>query len=45
VRPVAVQPTVQALPLRVNALGAAALPVWVAWNPMLVDAPGARAPL
>jgi hypothetical protein len=33
--------TAQAVPLRVNVVGAAALPVWFAWNPMLVEAPGA----
>lgn len=27
----------QAVPLSVNPLGVALLPVWVAWNPMVVD--------
>lgn len=43
--PNGVQSTVQAVPLRVNALGAAALPDWSAWNPTLVEAPGARVAL
>src|SRR5579884_260412 len=33
------QPTEQAVPLRVNAVGAAALPVWFAWKPKLVLPP------
>lgn len=37
--------TVQAVPLRVNAVGLAVLPVWFAWKPMVVDAPAARDPL
>jgi hypothetical protein len=36
---------VQAAPLRVNDPGLSVLPVWLAWNPMLVDAPGGRFPL
>src|SRR5690242_13946572 len=39
------QAAVQDAPLRVNAVGAAVLPVWLAWNPMLVDAAGASVPL
>jgi hypothetical protein len=39
------QPALQAAPLRVKEDGAAALPVWLAWKPMEVEAPGARAPL
>jgi len=39
------QAMVQVAPLTVNAVGAAVLPVWVAWNPMVVEPPGARAPL
>jgi hypothetical protein len=39
------QATVQAAPLRVNALGAAVLPVCVAWKPKLTDALGAIAAL
>ena len=35
----------QAAPLRVNVLGAAVLPVWVAWNPMVTAAPGAMVAL
>ena len=35
----------QEAPLRVNAAGAAALPVWLAWKPMLTEALGAMAPL
>lgn len=35
----------QAVPLRVKAAGLAVLPVWVAWKPMVVDAPAAREPL
>lgn len=38
-------PTVQGCPFSVNAVGAAALEVYVAWKPSVVDAPGARAPL
>lgn len=40
-----VQPMAQAEPLRAKVAGAAALPVWVAWKPMLVEAPGAIVPL
>jgi hypothetical protein len=36
---------VQAVPLRAKDAGLAVLPVWVAWKPMLVDAPGASEPL
>src|SRR3954467_15429208 len=36
---------VHAEPLRVNAAGAAALPVWLAWKPMLTEAFGARSTL
>jgi hypothetical protein len=32
---------VQAVPLRVDAAGGAALPVWLAWQPMVMLAPGA----
>jgi len=39
------QATVQLEPLRLNEVGAAALPVWVAWKPMLTDALGAIDPL
>jgi hypothetical protein len=35
----------QVAPLRVNDDGAAALPVCVAWNPIVVEAPGASVPL
>ncbi len=35
------QTTVHAAPLSVNDVGFAVLPVCVAWNPMLTDAPGA----
>ena len=35
----------QAVPLSVNVAGFAVLPVWAAWKPMLVDAPGAKTPL
>ena len=35
------QPVVQALPLKVNAVGVPLLPVCVAWKPMVVEAPGA----
>jgi len=35
----------QVVPFRVNDDGAAVLPVWLAWKPMLVDAPGASVPL
>ena len=38
-------PALQVLPLRAKEAGAAAFPVWVAWNPMVVEAPGARVPL
>jgi hypothetical protein len=31
--------------LRVNDDGAAVLPVWLAWNPMVAEAPGAVVPL
>lgn len=30
----------QAVPLRENPVGAELFPVWVAWNPMVVDPPG-----
>jgi hypothetical protein len=36
-----VQARVQAAPLRVNEVGAAVSPVWLAWKPMVVDVPGA----
>ena len=36
---------VPAAPVSVNAAGLAVLPVWVAWKPMLTDAPGAIVPL
>ena len=39
------QTLVQAAPLRVNEVGLAVLPVWVAWKPMLTDPPAAMAPL
>ena len=39
------QATVQLEPLRLKEVAAAALPVWVAWKPMLTDALGAIAPL
>jgi len=35
----------QAVPLRVNEVGLAALPVWVAWKPTLTEALGAMAAL
>ena len=35
----------QDAPLRVNDVGLAALPLWVAWKPMLTEAFGASAPL
>ncbi|GAA1364502.1 hypothetical protein GCM10009661_14330 [Catellatospora chokoriensis] len=35
----------QAAPLRENPVGAELLPVWVAWNPMVVDPPGGIAAL
>ncbi len=39
------QPALQLTPLRANEAGAAALPVWVAWNPIWVVPPGASVPL
>lgn len=36
---------VHAAPLSVKLVGAAALPVWVAWNPKVTLPPGAMAPL
>ncbi len=39
------QATVQGLPFRVNEVGLPALPVWVAWKPTSVVAPGASVPL
>jgi hypothetical protein len=36
---------VQAAPLSVNPLGAAVLPVWPVWKPIVVEPPGAMAPL
>ena len=33
------QPIVHAVPLSVKLVGAAALPVWLTWNPMLVLPP------
>ncbi len=33
------QPTLHAVPFRVNDVGAAALPVWLAWKPKLVVPP------
>ncbi|GAA3341234.1 hypothetical protein GCM10020358_31820 [Amorphoplanes nipponensis] len=36
------QPVVQEEPFSAYAVGAPLLPVWVAWNPKLTDAPGAR---
>jgi hypothetical protein len=35
------QAMAQAAPLRVKEDGSAVSPVWLAWNPMLIDAPGA----
>lgn len=35
------QATVQAAPLRANEVGSPVLPVWLAWKPMLIDAPAA----
>ena len=35
----------QVAPLRVNPLGAALLPLWLAWKPMVVEPPGAMAAL
>lgn len=35
------QVVVQVVPLRANEVGVAALPVWLAWKPMLTDALGA----
>ena len=43
-RPVVVT-QLQAAPLRRKPVGAAALPVWLAWKPMVAEAPGARTPL
>ncbi len=45
IRPRADQTTVQGTPLRVKAVGSAVLPVWVAWKPMSMVAPGAIVPL
>ena len=36
------QATVQAAPLRVNEVGLPALPVWVAWKPMLTGRQGKK---
>jgi len=44
-RAVADQAEVQAVPLRLKADGLAVLPVWVAWKPMLTDAPAAMTAL
>jgi hypothetical protein len=41
----ACQALAQVAPLRVYAVGAPLLPVWVAWNPKLTDAPGATTAL
>jgi hypothetical protein len=39
------QAVVQAVPLRVNAAGMAALPVWLAWKPIAAEPPAGMAPL